>query len=124
MSDEDDFTPRLGKQHSLGGGKRARRYLATVVAAAARSAEKGTIRNRRFDGSRIGRGASIGRLLSGHDRLAGFRARRAVVKTRLVRLGGKGLQAARTHLRYIQRDGVTREGAQFLQLCDRAIGTT
>jgi type IV secretory pathway VirD2 relaxase len=133
MSDDDDFTPRLGKQRSLGGGKRARRYLATVVAAAARSAEKGAIRNRRFDGSRIGRGASIGRLLTGHDRLAGFRARRAVVKTRLVRLGAKGLQAARAHLRYIQRDGVTREGAPgelysaerdtadgkaFLQRCD------
>ncbi|WP_066810223.1 relaxase/mobilization nuclease RlxS [Sphingomonas asaccharolytica] len=133
MSDDDDFIPRLGKQRSLGGGKRARRYFATVVVAAARSAEKGTIRNRRFDGSRIGRGASIGRLLSGRDRLARFRARRAVVKTRLVRLGAKGLQAARAHLRYIQRDGVTREGAPgelysaerdqadgkaFLQRCD------
>jgi type IV secretory pathway VirD2 relaxase len=34
-----------------------------------------------------------------------------VVKTRLVRLGGKGLSAARANLRYIQRDGVTRAGA-------------
>lgn len=110
MTDDDDFTPRLGKQRSLGGGKRARRYLAAVVAAAALSAEKGASRNRRFDGSRIGRGASIGRLLSGRDRLAAFRARRAVVKTRLVRLGAKELQAARAHLRYIQRDGVTLEG--------------
>ncbi|WP_066584444.1 relaxase/mobilization nuclease RlxS [Sphingomonas pruni] len=111
MNEDDDFTPRLGKQRSLGGGKRARRYLATVAAAAVRSAEKGAIRNCRFDGSRIGRGASIGRLLSSRDRLAAFRARRAIVKTRLVRLGGKGLAAARAHLRYIQRDGVTREGA-------------
>ncbi|WP_034161436.1 relaxase/mobilization nuclease RlxS [Sphingomonas sp. ERG5] len=133
MNDDDDFTPRLGKQRSLGGGKRARRYLATVVAAAARSAEKGAIRNRRFDGSRVGRGASVGRLLSNRDRLAAFRARRTVVKTRLIRLGAKGLPAARAHLRYIQRDGVTREGAPgelysaehdttdgkaFLQRCD------
>jgi type IV secretory pathway VirD2 relaxase len=44
------------------------------------------------------------------DRHAGLRARRAIVKTRLVRLGGKGLAAARAHLRYIQRDGVTRDG--------------
>jgi len=95
---------------SRGGGKRARRYLSSVVAAAVRSAEKGTIRNRRFDGSRIGRGASMGRLLGSRDRLAGYRARRAVVKTRLVRLGSKGMPAARAHLRYIQRDGVTREG--------------
>ncbi len=33
-----------------------------------------------------------------------------VVKTRLVRLSGKGRGAALAHLRYIQRDGVTREG--------------
>jgi type IV secretory pathway VirD2 relaxase len=32
------------------------------------------------------------------------------VKTRLVRLGGKGFAAARAHLRYVQRDGVSREG--------------
>ena len=42
---------------------------------------------------------------------AGLRARRAIVKTRLVRLGGRGQGAARAHLRYIQRDGVTRDGA-------------
>lgn len=111
MSEDDDFEPRLGKIRNRGGGKRARRYLSTVVAAAVRSAEKGPIRSRRFDGSRIGRGASMGRLLSSRDRLAGFRGRRAVVKTRLVRLGAKGASAARAHLRYIQRDGVTREGA-------------
>jgi hypothetical protein len=65
---------------------------------------------RRFDGSRIGRGAATGRVLSSRDRFAWSRSRRAVVKTRLVRLGGKGLAAAWAHLRYIQRDGVAREG--------------
>ena len=44
------------------------------------------------------------------DRSAGLRTRRTIVKTRLVRLGGKGLGAARAHLRYIQRDGVSRDG--------------
>lgn len=110
MSDDDDFTPHLGRQKNRGKGKRARRYLARVVAAVIRSAEKGSVRSRRFDGSRIGRGASVGRLLSSRDRLAAFRARRVVVKTRLARLGGKGIGVARAHLRYIQRDGVTREG--------------
>jgi type IV secretory pathway VirD2 relaxase len=109
MSDDDEFTPRLGRQRQP-GGKRARRYLGRVVGAALRSAEKGAIRSRRFDGSRIGRGASMGRLLSTRDRFGGMRARRAVVKTRLVRIGSKGMPAARAHLRYIQRDGVTREG--------------
>lgn len=62
------------------------------------------------DLSRIERGASIGRLLSSRDRLAGFRGRRAVVKTSLIRLAGKSGQVSRAHMRYIQRDGVTREG--------------
>ena len=132
MSEDDEFTPRLGRQRQS-SGKKARRYLGRVVGAAIRSAEKGTLKSRRFDGSRIGRGASMGRLLSSRDRFGGMRARRAVVKTRLVRIGSKGLPAARAHLRYIQRDGVTREGApgelysaehdtadgkSFLQRCD------
>lgn len=132
MSEDDEFTPRLGRQRQQ-GGKRARRYLGRVVGAAIRSAEKGSVRSRRFDGSRIGRGASMGRLLSSRDRFGGLRARRAVVKTRLVRIGAKGMPAARAHLRYIQRDGVTREGTPgelysadrdtadgkaFLQRCD------
>ncbi|HJS10181.1 relaxase/mobilization nuclease RlxS [Sphingopyxis sp.] len=132
MSDDEDFTPRVGRQRQR-SGKKARRYLGRIVGAAIRSAEKGTIRSRRFDGSRIGRGASMGRLLSSRDRFGGMRARRAVVKTRLVRIGAKGMPAARAHLRYIQRDGVTREGAPgelysaehdtadgkaFLQRCD------
>jgi type IV secretory pathway VirD2 relaxase len=53
----------------------------------------------------------MARILGTRDRLSGLRGRRAIVKTRLVRLGGKGFAAARAHLRYIQRDGVTREGA-------------
>lgn len=132
MSDGDEFTPRLGRQRQQ-GGKKARRYLGRVVGAAIRSAEKGSVRSRRFDGSRIGRGASMGRLLSSRDRFGGMRARRAVVKTRLVRIGTKGMPAARAHLRYIKRDGVTREGTPgelysaerdtadgkaFLQRCD------
>src|SRR5205814_6228412 len=54
------------------------------------------------------RGGVAARMLG--RRFAGLRGRRAIVKTRLVRLGGKALAAARAHLRYIQRDGATREG--------------
>jgi type IV secretory pathway VirD2 relaxase len=32
------------------------------------------------------------------------------VKTRLIRLGGKGFAAARAHLRYVQRDGFSHDG--------------
>ena len=110
MSGDDEFTPKLGKTRGT-RGKTAHRYGARVLVAARLAGGRTGVASRRFDGSRIGRGASVGRLLSSRERLAGFRARRAIVKTRLVRLRGKGLAAARAHLRYIQRDGVTREGA-------------
>src|SRR5690242_5981651 len=67
-------------------------------------------RARKFDGSRIGRGSGMGRVLGTSGRHAGECSRRAVVKARVVRLAGKGAQAAVAHLRYLQRDGTTREG--------------
>jgi type IV secretory pathway VirD2 relaxase len=106
---DDEFEPRLGKQRQT-GGQRPAKYVGRVVVAARLAGAVVGVRNRRFDGSRIGRGASVGRLLSSRDRLTGLRGRRAIVKTRLVRLGPKGMATARAHLRYIQRDGVTREG--------------
>jgi type IV secretory pathway VirD2 relaxase len=65
---------------------------------------------RRFDGSRIGRGSGMGRILGMSGRFSGDRGRRAVVKARIARLAGKGARAAVAHLRYLQRDGTTREG--------------
>lgn len=106
---EDDLTPKLGKTRG-NDGRRTLKYGGRILAATRLAGKKTGMKSRRFDGSRIGRGASMGRLLSSRDRLGGFRGRRAVVKASLVRLGGKAGQAARAHMRYIQRDGVTREG--------------
>ncbi|GAM00313.1 relaxase/mobilization nuclease RlxS [Sphingomonas parapaucimobilis] len=106
---DDDFKPKLGRSRSR-DGKHATTYGGRILAAARLAGNKTGVKARRFDGSRIGRGASVGRLLSSRDRFTGMRARRAVVKASLIRLRGKGGQAARAHMRYIQRDGVTREG--------------
>ena len=104
--DDDDFTPRLGRMRSR--GKEAR-YIGLVIKAA-RRAGKRSGRGGRFDGSRIGRGASVARVLRGQGRHASLRSRRVIVKFRPVTLAGKGLGGAKAHLSYIQRDGVTREG--------------
>lgn len=106
--DDDAFEPRLGRMRS-GGGK-GRKYLSRLLAAAAVVGGASRARGKRFDGSRIGRGAPVGRLLASRGRRSYQTMRRVIVKTRLVRLAGKGSGAARAHLRYIQRDGVTREG--------------
>ena len=106
---DDDFTPKLGRKRGK-DGNRVVKYGARILVAARLAGTKTGVRSRRFDGSRIGRGASVGRLLSSRDRLASLRGRRAIVKASLVRLAGKGGPAARAHMRYVQRDGVTSEG--------------
>lgn len=113
--DDDNIVPRLGRIRSRGSSKRAKRYLHRVLRgialAGVRSRCGSLTRRSGFQGNRIGRGAGVGRVLASRDRYAAFRARRVVVKTRFIKMAGKGLDGARLHLRYIQRDGVTREGS-------------
>ena len=114
MNFDDEFEPKLGKIRH-GGSKTGRRYLQRVLQAATLAGKSRS--GRAFQGNRIGRGAGVGRVLSQRDHYAAFRARRVIVKSRVIRLKGTGLKAAAQHLRYIQRDGVTREG-QTGQLYD------
>jgi type IV secretory pathway VirD2 relaxase len=106
---EDQFEPRLGRIRST-GSRPGRKYLHQVMEATARAGGHPKAARRRFEGSRIGRGGPVAALLTSRDHIASGRARRAVVKARLVRLGAKGMAAARAHLRYVQRDGVSRDG--------------
>lgn len=107
--DDEDFEPRLGTMRAT-RGRRARKYLGRLLAAATLVGRKSRSQTARFDGSRIGRGAPVGRLLASRGPRSRARVRRVVIKARIVRLGGKGQAAASAHLKYIQRDGVTREG--------------
>jgi hypothetical protein len=105
---EDDFEPWLGKTRARSSklNKRyAHRVLAAINRAGGRHKGKG-----RFTGRRIGRGGAIAAVLAGRDKFAAFRQRRVVVKARIVRLAGKGMDGAKAHIRYIQREGVTCEG--------------
>jgi type IV secretory pathway VirD2 relaxase len=58
-------------------------------------------------GARLGRG-QVAAGIAG--RSLGARSRRVVIKTRLVVLKQAGARSTQTHLRYIERDGVSREG--------------
>ena len=113
MTRDDDFEPKLGKIRSR-GSKRGRKYLHRVLQAVAlaggRVRSGSSARKTKFHGSQIGRGASIGRMLASRDRYAAFRSLRVIVKSRIVKLAGNGIKGARAHLRYIQRDGMTRDG--------------
>ena len=106
---EDRFEPKLGKIRSL-GGKKGRTYLQRVLHAAG-LAGPGFRRGgaSTLSGARIGRGGSWG-TSAAMQRSPITGRRRVVIKTRIVKLQGQGIGAAKAHLRYVQRDGVTREG--------------
>ncbi len=111
MSDETDFEPRVGKI----GNRRARRargYLSQVIAAANLvRGDRALASTKRSSGGHLGRGAGVGRLLGRRAADGAFRRRRVAIKARIVKLAGKGAAAAAAHLRYVQRDGTTREGS-------------
>src|SRR5204863_385832 len=57
----------------------------------------------------IGRGGAA--LLAAARQLYGTRRRRVIVKARIVRHGFHSASAVRTHLCYLRREGVTKDGA-------------
>jgi type IV secretory pathway VirD2 relaxase len=128
--DAFDFRPRPGRVRDRGAGAsaRAQSFVAQAMRAAAkakgrpltlsdmrgeRGQRRGARRTRPRKGrcSRIGRGQAVAdRLkLAGSKRGPGERLRRVVVKARIVRLR-LGSRAADAHVRYLQRDGTTRDG--------------
>lgn len=112
-NDDDSFKPKLGRIRGRGGAK-AKGYLNRVLHQISAAGESGfgVARASGFTGTRIGRGNDV---LRRHR--AGYRSgpasRRVVIKSRIAKLAGRGagtgLAAARAHLRYIQRDGVSKE---------------
>lgn len=101
---DDEFTPRLGKPRAKGLRSSFRNQILREVARAGGLAGARST----FRGSRIGRGGSAARMM--RDRYAGLRQRRVAIKTRIVKLAATGRAGITGHLRYLQRDGVSREG--------------
>lgn len=106
MSIEDDFRIRPGRIRSS-KAQRARPFIAQALAATQRAggsiSRQGRIGKQR---SRFGKGQ---RATVQANRLITSRSRGAVVKARVVRNVGRGSPLA-THLTYLRREGVTRDG--------------
>jgi type IV secretory pathway VirD2 relaxase len=103
---QDEFEPKLGKV-SHGRAKRDTPYVRKVLNAAYKHGFAAK-RKSAFTGKYIGRGSAVGTLAA-----AGFfpkGQRRVLVKVRIAKLRAGDLSAPRAHLRYLQRDGVTRDG--------------
>jgi type IV secretory pathway VirD2 relaxase len=104
---QDQFQPKLGRIKDA-RRQRALRFSAQVFREAARHG-RGSLRQHghikpgtQHRGTGAGVRAAAGLIAPGR--------RRVIVKARYTRMAGGGLEAARVHLRYIQRDGVTPEG--------------
>lgn len=107
--DDDRFRPRPAPPRARGGG-RSQRFVSRVLSEVSKSGGAiGTVLNRprARGGAKLGRGQAAARFAGSS---LGPRSRRVVVKARLVVLRTAGLRAVDTHLRYIVRDGVTRDG--------------
>lgn len=102
-----DFEPKPGRIRSKPGAK-SQRYVNRVIRNIRIATQRKTgSRKSSFTGSRIGRGYTQAAALS----LRSFQPgrRRVIVKTRYTSLRN-GMSAAKAHLRYLQRDGVTPDG--------------
>lgn len=93
------------------GGRRAKSFVSQVLTqiskAGAQASNQGQDRGRGRPASTFGRGR-VAAVMAG-QRL-GAKARRVIIKSRFVVLKKAGAKSVSTHLRYIQRDGVTRDG--------------
>jgi type IV secretory pathway VirD2 relaxase len=103
----NSFTPKLGR---IGWkqGTRLDSYINRVTRAVHTAGHDNGSRKSSFSGSRIGRGSAFGTLAAAGLYPGG--QRRVIVKARITKFKAGQLGAARAHLRYIQRDGVTPEG--------------
>ena len=107
-SDEDGFRVRPGKIRGR-TDPTAKRFTSQVLRAAQKSSAgaSGPLSRGRGRGAEKGRGHVAAKMLGGR---LGPRARRVMVKARLVVHAQAAAGSTAAHLRYIQRDSVTREG--------------
>lgn len=104
----DDFNPKLGRIRST-PSRKSQRYLNRVIRNMRKTSRgRSSSKSSSFSGSRIGRGYSSGTALAMRSFQPG--RRRVIIKARFTSFKRGGLGAAKAHLRYIHRDGVTREG--------------
>ena len=107
--DNDQIRPRLGRPKASGGG-RSRTLVGEILArgvnlrsVTAKRSPSGSRKSAAFHRGLVAMRVSV--------RAPGPRSRRVTVKTRIVNLRQTGARSITTHLRYIERDGVTADGS-------------
>ena len=110
--DDDRFRVKPGAPKGGvgdGSGPRSQRFVSQVLKQVSKSGAKASGVGGARPASTFGRG----RVAAGRaGQTLSVTARRVVIKSRYVVLKKAGAKSVSTHLRYIERDGVTREGAR------------
>lgn len=111
--DDNRFTVRPGAPKGgsgaggAGNGQRSQRFVSQVLKQVSKAGANASSARGAGPASTFGRG----RVAAGMaGRGIGANARRVIIKSRFVVLKKVGANSVSTHLRYIERDGVTREG--------------
>jgi len=108
--DDDRFRVKSGApkgDSGAGNGQRAQRFVSQVLKQVSKSGAKASGLGGARPASTFGRG----RVAAGRaGQTLAVTARRVVIKSRYVMLKKAGANSVSTHLRYIERDGVTRDG--------------
>jgi hypothetical protein len=104
---QDEFKPKLGRTRDAGRAVPLR-HTTRVFRQAGKAGARALRQKGHVSPSALKRGMGAGvRAAAG---LIAPGGRRVIVKARYTRIVGGDLGAARAHLKYILRDGVTREG--------------
>lgn len=108
--DDDGFRVRPGAPKNgsgAGNGRRSQRFVSQVLKQVSKSGANASGAGGARPASSFGRG----RVVAGRaGQSLAVTARRVVIKSRYVVLKKAGAKSVLTHLRYIERDGVTRDG--------------
>ena len=108
--DDDRFRVKPGApkgRAGQGAGQRSQRFVSQVLKQVSKSGAKASGAGGARPASSFGRG----RVAAGRaGQTLAVTARRVVIKSRYVVLKKVGVKSVATHLRYIERDGVTRDG--------------
>ena len=119
--DDDPFRPKPAAPKAR-GGQRAQRFttqvLKAVSKAGAQRAVGGSVKTIGRPANTFGRGRVAATLAGrGLGEKWGIRARRVIIKSRFVVLQRASSNSVAVHLRYIEREGVTRDGAKGQAYC-------
>jgi type IV secretory pathway VirD2 relaxase len=108
--DDDRFRPKVGPPRSKGSGRSPFAQLVLArVSQAGLGPRAGNLKPPSRPGARLGRG-HVAAKFAGQSLTA--RARRVVIKSRLVVFQGRGQQSTQEHEDYVEREGVDRDGGR------------